>query len=133
MRTIDLRRIIEQNHLDWGEISTELFPKNKQPRRALDRVAKGEALLDSEQISRLATLLGVEIQDLYMGYEWKATSKPGLITLTTDKFRAEIDTKKWSLKVYASDKLFHDEVLMSPTIQLSELLKNLNQIIEKYE
>lgn len=133
MRTIDLRRIIEQNHLDWGEISTELFPKNKQPRRALDRVAKGEALLDSEQISRLATLLGVEIQDLYAGYEWKATSKPGLMTLTTDKFRAEIDTKNWILKVYANDKLFHDEVLMSPTIQLSELLKNLNQIIEKYE
>lgn len=133
MRTIDLKRIIEQNQLDWGEVSTELFPKNKEPRRALDRVAKGDSRLDSDQISRLATLLGVEIQDLYTGYEWKATSKPGLMTLSTDKFRAEIDTKEWTLKVYANDKLFHDEVIVRPTIQISELLQNLNQIIDKYE
>lgn len=133
MKTVNLERIIEQNNLSPHEVAAELFPTNRYPKRALDRVLAEEGHLDAPQLSRLAALLGVEVQDLFTGSQWKATSTPGLMVFTHEDYRAEVDTEKWMTKVFAKGSLFHEDAIHTRTITLSELLMDLDNIIKKHE
>jgi len=54
MKKIDLKKIIENAGLDIKETAQHLFPNNKYAKLALDRVIKGDAFLDTNQISKLS-------------------------------------------------------------------------------
>jgi hypothetical protein len=69
MRTIDVKEIIEKHQLDAKEVAQQLFPGNKYPKLALNRVMAGSAQLDANQMSKLALLIGVQVSDLYSGSE----------------------------------------------------------------
>ena len=54
MKTIDLKEIIEKRKLDAKDVAQQLFPGIKYPKLALNRIIAGEAVLDANQISKLA-------------------------------------------------------------------------------
>lgn len=128
MRTIDVKRAIEKSGLDTKEVAKQLFPGNKYPKLALNRVVSGEALLNSEQISKLALMLGVNIADLY-GSQWKMESKKDVITFTSEDYRAELNTKTWVTRLFCSNSLFHESVIHSGSISISDYLKEISLII----
>ena len=70
MNKIDLQQLIEIYNLDKKEIAETLFPGAKYPTLALNRIISGEALLDSDQVSKLALFIGVPIEKLYSGTKW---------------------------------------------------------------
>ena len=132
MSKIRIKEIIESQGLNIKEVAKQLFPKNKYPRLALNRVMSGEAFLDSEQMSKFALIAGVEVQDLYMKSGWKQKSKGKLFTFTNGEFKAELDTENWTTKIFHNESLFHDSVITSGFVSLSEYIDSLNSIITKY-
>lgn len=133
MSQIKIRQIIAQKGLDTEEVAKQLFPGNKFPRLALNRVMAGGAVLDANQISKFALLSGVEVSELYSGANWKAGLKKGIHVFTNGSFRAELDTKSWITKIFHNDSLFHESIIHSGSTQLSAYFEELEQIVAKYK
>ena len=55
--TNNLRELIEQRGLRLQEVAEILFPDNRYPRAALNRVLNGKTLLNSKQAIRLSAWL----------------------------------------------------------------------------
>lgn len=133
MRTIDVEKIMRQSGLKPKETAQHLFPGNSYPELALKRVLTGKALLNSEQVLKLADFAKVPIARLY-GIEWGSMKTKGdITTLSNGDFRAELDTKTWITKIYDKDSLFHDSIIHKGTITLSKYLIEINEIITKYK
>lgn len=133
MNLIDLDTIIARQSLDKGVIASQLFPTNNHPRAALNRVLRGEAKLDSEQLSRLALILNCSVADLYQGANWKTVkANKGEIALESGRFKAVLRTDTWITELYDLDSLFHTSVIHSGAIELSAYIELLNTYIKKY-
>ena len=132
MYTIDLDKIIKQKKLDKREIAISLFPGNKYPILAINRVLYGDTKLDSDQVKKLATILNTSIDNLYDFNFTGGRSKDDKIVIKTGDFTAELD------RSFGSTRLSHKGVLLSeilvhdPSIGLSDYLEQIKQVINKY-
>lgn len=133
MKTIDLKEIIEKRKLDAKDVAQQLFPGIKYPKLALNRILAGEAVLDANQISKLALMTGMSMDDLYSGAEWKMKSKSNLITFTNDDFKAELNTETWITKIFHNGSLFHESIIHSGSTPISNYINELNSIINKQQ
>lgn len=131
MSNFNLTAIIEQYKLDPKELATELFPGNKHPMPALARVVNGEALLNTDQVSKLSFLTGIPIDVLFTGQQWVSKgSKSGLVVLENSDYRAEMDTTSWVTKLYHKNSLFHESVLVDGrSVTLSDYITELDKLI----
>ncbi len=129
MATIRLKEIIETSGVERKEIARQLFPKNKFPDVALTRAVKGEGTLDADQISKLSLITGIPISELFSGQKWKTVFKEGIHTFTNGDFKAELDTRTWTTKLFCNGSLFHETVICSGSIPLSEYLSKLDSLI----
>lgn len=130
--TINLRELIEQRGLKTREVAEFLYPDNKYPRVALQRVLDGEALLNSEQVSRLAAWLGISTDSLYKG-GWSSEFKGETCILTNGNYRAELSIRTGETKVFHLGALFHEIILHDPAISLSQYVELLNAIIKNHQ
>lgn len=133
MRNIDLKRVIQVAGLSEKDIANQLFPTNKYPKKALDRILNGSAVLDADQISKLSSLSRIPIQKLYSGEGWKATSEDRIHVFETERYKAELDTETWITKIYDKGSLFHEDIIHSKSIGLDEYLNKLESIINEHE
>ena len=133
MRTINVKKIIESRGLDFKEVAHQLFPKNKYPGLALNRVIKGKSVLDADQISKLALMSGLKISELFSGENWKYVSGKGVHVFTNGEFRAELDSGSWVTKIFHKDSMFHESILHSGSTPVSEYLSQLDLIINNYK
>lgn len=133
MRTINVKEIIEVRGLDTKEVARQLFPKNKYPDLALNRVIKGKNTLDADQISKFALLAGIQISELFSGENWKAAQSKGVHVFTNGEFRAELDSETWTTKIFHKDSMFHESVIHSGSTPVSEYLSQLDLIISNYK
>lgn len=133
MRTIKVKEIIETRGLDIKEVARQLFPKNKYPDLALNRVIKGKSVLDADQISKLALMAGLQLSELFSGGNWKATARKGVHVFTNDEFRAELDSETWITKVFHKDSMFHESIIHSGSTPVSEYLSQLDIIINNFK
>lgn len=129
---IDVKAIIKKAGLDYTEVAEQIFPDNVHPRLALNRVSKGEAFLYEPQIRKLAELTGSTVGELFGEAEWKSMRKNGLICFWSGDFKAELDPKDWTTKLFHSKSLFHEEVIHSGFIPLSEYIAKLNALIHNH-
>ncbi len=128
---IDVLNVIEKCKLDPKEVAKQLFPDNKYPKLALNRVLSGDSFLDSEQISKLAMLAGVSVTQLYTS-GWKTQNKKNTIIFTNDSYRVELNTETWVSKIFDKESMFHESVLSSKFIPISEYLAKVKSIINKH-
>lgn len=133
MRTVDIPKIIQYSGIDAKVLAKELFPLHKFPSEALSRIVSGKSVLDANQLSRLSELTGQSVDTLFNRVPWVASSKKDKIVFTAGDYTAELDTSKWTSKVYHNNSIFHETVLHSRSIPLSEYLKAISEIIEKHK
>jgi len=133
MRTIKVKEIIEARGLDIKEVALQLFPKNKYPVLALNRVIKGKHALDADQISKLALMAGLQLPDLFSGENWKATTHKGVHVFTNGEFRAELDPETWITRIFCKDSMFHESIIHSGSTPVSEYLNQLDIIINNFK
>jgi hypothetical protein len=136
MLKAELKNILKRCNLPEQQLekqfAEELFPEHKHPELAFRRMMKGHGVLDAEQLSKLATLLGCTIQELFSGGSWKAKASHNKIHIfTSGDFTAELDTVKFISSVYKNNSLIHEEVIHKTSISLSEYLTDLDKIINK--
>lgn len=129
MKKVNLQSIIENYELDPKEIAKDLFPDNKYPDLAMKRILSGEAYLDTNQVSKLALLIGVPIETLYSGGQWKGKRVEATHIFSHGDYRAELNLENQTTKVFHKDSLFHDEMLHSGSISISEYLEQLDNLI----
>lgn len=130
--TINLRELIEQRGLKTREVAEFLYPDNKFPRVALQRVLDGKALLNSEQVSRLAAWLGISTDSLYKG-GWSSEFEGETCILTNGNYRAELSIRTGETKVFHLGAMFHEIILHDPAISLSQYVELLNAIIKNHQ
>lgn len=132
MKTIALDKIIEKKKLDKKDLAQRLFPGNKYASLSLNRVIKGDGFLDSNQISLLSELTGIPINELYENNDWSSESTNGLIVFTSKDYRAELNIKSNLTKVFKNGSLFHESIIHSGSVPLSEYLDKLAEVISMH-
>lgn len=136
MNNFNVNAIIEKYNLDAKTVASELFPKNDYPMMALSRVIKGEALLNTEQVSKLSFLTGVPIDKLFDGGSWvniprKAEDKT--LIFENGEYHAHLDRETWITKVYHKNSVFHESVITDgKSLPLSEYFNELDNLILKH-
>lgn len=130
MKTINVKNIIETAKLDKNEVAMQLFPENKFPVLALNRVINEELPLDANQISKLSLLANIPIGEMFSGENWKASLKGNIHTFTNGEYRAELNTDTWITKVFHNNSRIHEELIHSKAIPLSDYLNKLDLIIK---
>lgn len=124
MRKINLTDLVENSNYKPEEIAKELFPDNLHPFLAYKRVARGDAVLDADQIVRLSDLLGVSIESLFSAGPWKMKTRNNLIILTnaSTKTRIEINNKDWIARRYIDGKLKYDTIIIPQWFTVKQLI-----------
>ena len=132
MSNFNLTAIIEQYKLEPKSLAAELFPGNAYPVPALKRVLEGEALLNTDQISKLSHLTGIPIYDLFTGEKWKgvASKDAEVMTLENGDFKASLNRKTWVTKLYHKNSIFHESGIMDgDLVRMSVYLSELDKLI----
>lgn len=133
MQTIQIQKIIDLQGLDTRFLAMKLFPSHKFPAQALDRVIKGEGLLNSEQVLTLSEITNLPIGFLYASGEWTASGNLNKITYVAGEVTAEIDMRTFKTKISHTHKgHFFVETLVHPAdIKASVYLSELTDTIIK--
>jgi hypothetical protein len=131
MQNFDLNKVLSESGMAKERMAKELFPSNKYPVKALERVLDGHGKLDTDQLAQLAKLLKVSIPDLFKGLA-SMVSREGVHTITIGDYTAELDFQKAITQVFHNGVMVHTEVLHSQSIPLSEYLHQLQTIILKH-
>lgn len=131
MKKINLKKIIANQGLEEKEVAIKLFPNNKYPKLALDRLLAGESVLDANQISLFSFYSGIPITELYEGGGWKSTQKEHTHILVSGDYTAKLDTRSWTTEIFHKNSLFHEFIIHSPSINLGDYIEKLNSEINK--
>ena len=83
---MNLSKIIEESGLRIDYVAARLFPGNKHPYNALNRVLAKGASLNAEQVKILATLVGRTSDDL-LGLSWSGKIESNTLTLSRGNYR----------------------------------------------
>jgi hypothetical protein len=137
MQTLDLKRIMITANLKASYIGAHLFPDNRDPRQAVQRVARGEAFLNSEQIAKLSELLNVPIGLLFDDASWCMSVKPerrNIINFRTYDYFAELNTETMETTLSRNDVLMFEKLINHDRgITLTDYLAQLTDLIIKYK
>jgi hypothetical protein len=131
MQKINIASVLADSELSKKEIAAQLFPGNKYPALALNRVASGEALLDADQISKLSLLVGKPIEVLYSGSDWVSEPSKDGLTITNGDFKAVYFARTGATMIFDKGSLYHETIISSPAITLKEYINIINSEILK--
>ncbi len=136
MQTLDLKRIIKTSNLKTAQVGAVLFPDNKKPEAAIWRVTKGEAFLNSEQISKLSELLNVPIGLLFDDAAWHMSveaDRKNIIRFRAYDYYAELNTETMTTRVSFNGTVYFEEVHHEKGLGLTDYLSLLTDLIIKYK
>lgn len=136
MDKFDIHRILEEYKPDMKELAKVLYPDNKLPERALDRVLSGEAFLDSNQITKLAAYLGVFVSDLFAVNDWKGSwdRTANCPVFLKGRYKVMLNYNGAFLTTYRDHVVIRREIRSSTdTRTLNEFMAHLDAIIKDEE
>lgn len=133
MSTINIEQFIDSNRLDVKHVAQTLFPNNKYPDAALERILTGESELNAAQVSTLAAMAGVPINNLFSRQGWAMEPGRAKLIFTKGDYTAVLNQRQWITHLYYKVTPFSVEVLHKPSIPLSEYLDQLNLLIAQHE
>lgn len=130
MKSIDLKAIMVKCNMSKKVMASHLFPENKFPQLALNRILSGGAEMTESQITRLSAATGIPFENLYDVSQWKVESNENdIMKFSYLNYKAELNTKTWITKIFDNDSLFHESIIHTGSIELSKYLKLLDSII----
>lgn len=127
---INLKQLLKDEHISKAQLSEILFPKNKFPGRSLLRILKGEAELSVSQVVALSEFTGLSLDQICEPDKWEGDLRDGShVYLRSKNFRAEIDTKTWTTRIYYKDTLVKEEMI-SPALPIAEYICTLEKTVQ---
>ena len=131
-QTFDIKKVIEHYKLDTNEVAEALFPHVRYKTLALNRVLKGEAFLDTQQIETLANLAGILIQDLFTFDSWKGGSEEGCLTFTRDNYKVKLNYKGVFMTLTKGSQVIAQEITCPENISLNDFISHINSLIKNF-
>ena len=124
-------------NLKTSFVGAALFPDNVLPQDAVRRVLRGEALLNSDQVAKLAEMLNVPIGLLYDDASWSMdvpANSRNLINFRTYDYFAELNTSTMTTTLSKNGLLFFEKVIThEKSIGLTDYLSQLTDLIIKHK
>ena len=127
-QNFNINKVIERYKLDTEEVASALFPHVRYQKLALDRVLKGEACLNTDQLQVLAKLAGVFVHDLFTVDDWKTSSEDGCLTFIKDDYKVKLNYKGVYLSIYKEQELIHQELALN-NMTITEFIEHINKVI----
>lgn len=127
-QNFNINKVIEHYKLDTEEVACTLFPHVRYKKLALDRVLKGEACLNTDQLQALAKLAGVFVHDLFTVDDWKGSSEDGCLTFIKDDYKVKLNYKGVYLSIYKGQELIHQELALN-NMTITEFIEHINKVI----
>lgn len=135
MKKIDLQIIIDTHGLDKKNLAEKLFPNNKYPKHALDRVIEGYSNLDSDQLIILASEIGSTVDELYSTESgWTSIASKGLITFKKGNYQAVYNPSTQLTHIYKDGVLIKENavIITDKNASLDTFVNKLNSIISTF-
>lgn len=123
----NITKVIELYKLDVNEVAEALFPNVRYKKLALDRVLKGEAYINTEQLQALAKLTGVLISDLFNVDNWKGSAEDGCLTFLKGDYKAKLNYNGAWLSLYKNNELIKQE-MFTPNMTLDEFIQHITEL-----
>nr|DAW00973.1 MAG TPA: transcriptional regulator, HTH_3 family, Transcriptional Regulaator, Strucutral.9A [Caudoviricetes sp.] len=123
----NINRVIEYYKLDVNEVAEALFPNVRYKKLALDRVLKGEAAINTEQLQALAKIAGVLTSDLFNIDSWKGSAEDGCLTFLKGEYKAKLNYNGAWLSLYKNNELIKQE-MFTPNMTLDEFIKHITEL-----
>ena len=130
MSSFNITGIIEQFSLDREKVAEVLFPNCTFKKQALDRIIKGQAYLDTEQIQALATLAGVMVGDLFTLSNWRSSCNNGTLIFTKDEYTAKVNYNGTFLVLIKGTNVIAEE-LISNSMTISNFINHINKLCQQ--
>ena len=134
MEKFDINKIIAHYGISENipELAKLFFPHVKYPKQAFDRVLKGEATLDVDQVQKLAEYLGVLAHELFNIDSWKGTSESGCLTFTKGEFKVKLNYNNVFLSLYKNNELIDTKISSIPAMSLNDFIQYIDELIKQY-
>lgn len=132
-KQFDINKIIEFYKLNVEEVARVLFPTVKYQKAALDRILKGEASLDTDQVETLADYIGVFSFELFSSDNWKGSSENGVLTLLKGPYKVRLAYNNVFISIYKGDRLIYQKLANTPDMTMREFINFLDNLIKNYE
>jgi hypothetical protein len=129
-QTFNINKIIEHYKLDVNEVAEALFPHARYKTLALRRVLKGEAFLDSQQIEKLANLIGVLIQDLFAFDDWKGRTEDGCLIMIKGEYKVKLNYNNTYMTLTRGSQVIAQEIVSPVNISLEDFISHINSLIK---
>lgn len=133
MEQFNINNVISHYKLDVESTAKILFPNAKYPKLAFDRIIKGESALDTTQLERLASYIGVIVSDLFLAEDWKGITEDGCLVLHKGDYKAKLNYKGVYLSLYKNDELIAQKISNIPDMTIQEFINYLDNLIKNYE
>lgn len=127
----NITKVIEYYKLDVNDVAEALFPNVRYKKLALDRVLKGEASINTEQLQALAKLAGVLTSDLFNIDSWKGSAEDGCLTFLKGDFKAKLNYNGVWLSLYKNNELLKQE-MFTPNMTLEEFIAHITELTITY-
>ena len=127
----NITKVIEYYKLDVNDVAEALFPNVRYKKLALDRVLKGEASINTEQLQALAKLAGVLTSDLFNIDSWKSSAEDGCLTFLKGDFKAKLNYNGVWLSLYKNNELLKQE-MFTPNMTLEEFIAHITELTITY-
>lgn len=129
-QTFNINKVIEHYKLDTNEVAEALFPHVRYKTLALNRVLKGEAYLDTQQIEVLAKLAGVLIQDLFTFNDWKGGYEDGCIIMVRGEYKVKLNYNGVYMTLTKGPKVITQEIVCPANISIDDFISHIDSLIK---
>lgn len=123
----NINKVIEHYKLDVNEVAEALFPNVRYKKLALDRVLKGEAVINTEQLQALAKIAGVLTSDLFNIDSWKGSTEDSCLTFLKGEYKAKLNYNGAWLSLYKNNELIKQE-MFTPNMTLNEFIRHITEL-----
>ena len=129
----DIKKIIKRYELNIDDLAKVLFPSVKYPEKAFNRILRGKANLDTEQLERLAEYIGVFISDLFPINTWKGSNENECLTLIKGPYKIKVNYKGAYISLFINNELIEQIVTNTTSMSLDDFIEYINGLIKNYE
>lgn len=133
MEQFNINDVIEHYKLNTDDLAKVLFPAVKYQKLALDRILKGEGVLDVTQVERLANHIGVLVSDLFSANTWKGSTEDGHLIFIKGPYKVKLNYNNVFLSIYKNGMLVEQKISNVPSMTIEELKEYLNNLIKNHE
>jgi len=130
---LQIEHILAARKLDFKYVASQLFPKNRHPKAALQRVVKGQGTLTAEQLSKLAAMADVNVQELFaVNWSIAPVQEAYTLTFTRGRYTAHLNLAGGRTRILDGETLIHETLLHSTSITLTEYIEAINELLKLY-